>query len=356
MWVEAYRLAQFRQFRELSLKPGFGLNFFAGDNASGKTTLLEGLSVLARGRSFRSVRLQELTRRPGEGGWRVEVGSTGVTGLPERWRVCYEQRQLRYECGDQVIGKAEVAKQWPVLFLLPTSHRLIDDAPMARRGLLDWALFHVEPHFLTEWRGYQRALRQRNEGLRAGASTEVLQPWTLLLAASGERIDALRRRLVHDLMPYVTRELDALWPGLQLELSLQSGWDGTASLLDALQAQAAVDRRLRFTHSGPHRGELGLKVIGGAARTVLSRGQQKIVVAAILFGIASVLHARRGLWAPLMIDDWNSEMGDGLSQRLWSRVVRYAGQRWVTGFSAPPWAHQQIDHLFHVEQGTVTQC
>lgn len=356
MWVEAYRLAHFRQFRELSLKPGFGLNFFVGDNASGKTTLLEGLSVLARGRSFRSARLQELARRPGEVGWRVEVSSTGVTGLPERWRVGYEQRQLRYECGEEVMGRAEAAKRWPMLFLLPTAHQLIDDAPMARRGLLDWALFHVEPPFLTEWRSYQRALRQRNEGLRTGATAAELEPWTRLLAASGERIDAFRRRFVSDMVPYVASELEALWPGLQLELSLQSGWDHSVSLLAALQVQVAVDRRMRYTHSGPHRGELNLKVTGGAAKAVLSRGQQKILVAAIMLAIAGVLHARRGLWAPLMVDDWNAELGDGLSRRFWSRLARYEGQRWVTGFTTPAWADHQIDRLFHVEQGTVTRC
>lgn len=356
MWIQGLRLARFRQFDQLSLALDAGLNFFHGDNAAGKTSLLEALSVLSRGRSFRSAQLQDLAQHPGDGQWQVEVSSADQAQLPERWTVRFEQKQLRLERNGLPERRVEAARRWPLLFLLPTSHQVIDEAPAVRRGLLDWALFHVEPHFLATWREYQRVLRQRNEALRRGQSIQSLTPWTQVLARNGQAIHRRRVQLVDTLAPTVREELDALWPALHLSLQLQSGWGQHADLQEALQAQLETDRRLRYTHSGPHRAELLLKVSGLPARTLMSRGQQKILVAAVSFALARLLHASQGVWPILLVDDWNAEMGEPLAQRFWQRLCEYPGQRWITGFVPPAGDRAAIARLFHVEQGTVVGC
>lgn len=356
MWIQGLRLARFRGFEQLSLELASGLNFFFGDNAAGKTSLLEALSVLSRGRSFRSGQLQDLARIPGDGRWQVEARAADPGELPDRWSVRFEDRQLRLERNGQPERRVAAAQHWPLLFLLPTSHQIIDESPAIRRGLLDWALFHVEPSFLETWREYQRALRQRNEALREGQPVRSLAPWTQILARSGQALQRCRADLVRALGPRVSDELERLWPELKLALHLQSGWGQHEKLEDALAAQLETDRRLRFTHSGPHRAELLLKVGGLPARAVLSRGQQKILVAAVSFALAQQLQASQRRWPILLIDDWNAEMGPALAQRFWARLAAYPGQRWVTGFAPPPEAGAAIDRLFHVEQGGVTGC
>lgn len=353
MWIEGLRLARFRQFEHLSLELVSGLNFFHGDNAAGKSSLLEALSVLSRGRSFRSGQLQELARLPGDGQWQIEVRSADVDQLSDRWTVRFEQKQLRLERNSQPERLAEAARQWPLLFLLPTSHQIVDEAPAVRRGLLDWALFHVEPSFLDLWREYQRALRQRNEALRFGQAAEILAPWEQILARSGQAIHQRRVELVQALAPMVSEELNRLWPRLVLQLQLQSGWGQHADLQEALASQLETDRRLRYTHSGPHRAELLLKVSGLPARSLLSRGQQKILVAAVSLALARYLHARRGVWPIVLVDDWNAELGAPLAGRFWDRLLAYPGQRWITGFVPPDQAVSAGDRLFHVEQGRV---
>lgn len=356
MWIKGLRLAQFRRFEQLSLELVSGLNFFHGDNAAGKTSLLEALSVLSRGRSFRSGQLLDLAKRPGDGQWQVDVRSADFEQLSDRWTLRFDQKQLRLERNGQPERRVEAARHWPLLFLLPTSHQIIDESPAVRRGLLDWALFHVEPSFLDIWREYQRALRQRNEALKFGQPAQALRPWTEILARSGQALHQSRAELVHALVPLVSEELDRLWPRLGVELQLQSGWGQHASLQEALESQVETDRRLRFTHSGPHRAELLLKVSGLPARALLSRGQQKILVAAVSFALARYLHARNGWWPIFVADDWNAELGAPLARRFWERLSLYSGQRWITGFEPPEHGVAAIDRLFHVEQRGEVGC
>lgn len=356
MWIEALRLAQFRQFERLSLDLVSGLLFFYGDNAAGKTTLLEALCVLSRGRSFRSQHLQELARIPGDGQWQVELRTAGPEALPGRWTARFERRQHAVEHNGEPVRVVDAARHCPVLFLLPTAHQVIDQAPAIRRGLLDWALFHVEPSFLDVWRAYQRALRQRNEVLKRGQPDSVLAPWTELLATQGTALHRLRGNLVNELAPLVTEEVAVLWPSLALELRLLNGWGDQGDLHDALVAHQETDRRMRFTHRGPHRTELLLKVEGQPARAVLSRGQQKMLVAAFSFALGRLLQRKLSRWPMLAVDDWNAELGPPLAERFWQRLSRYPGQRWVTGFSPIQAGLGAVDGLFHVEQGQVVGC
>jgi DNA replication and repair protein RecF len=356
MWIEGLRLAQFRQFESLSLALVPGLLFFHGDNAAGKTSLLEALSVLSRGRSFRSSQLGELARVPGDAAWQVDLRTAEVEALPDRWTARFEQRQLSIERNGEPTRVLDAARQLPLLCLLPTAHQVIDEAPAIRRGLLDWALFHVEPSFLEIWRTYQRTLRQRNEALKRGQRPEAIRSWTQLLAERGGALHALRAQLVDALRPLVAREMDALWPRLELELRLQSGWGDQTDLQTALEAQEEIDRRLRYTHRGPHRAELLLKVQDLPAKAVLSRGQQKMLVAAVHFALGGLLQSRLNQWPLLAVDDWNAELGPALAERFWERLTRYPGQRWITGFTPPGKEPNAVARLFHVEQGRVSGC
>src|SRR5271167_3091566 len=184
------------QSAALDLDPQFTL--ISGPNASGKTSLLEALYVLGRGRSFRTRRLEHLIRHGatqfvvfGEVDTATRRVPMGVEGSAAGVRAQID--------GDRPASLAELARILPVQIIDPEVHHLIEEGPSRRRRFLDWGVFHVEPVFIGHWRRYQQALKQRNAALKSGQPRGVVSVWDSDLARSGELLNAARARYVEAL-------------------------------------------------------------------------------------------------------------------------------------------------------------
>src|SRR6202142_786046 len=166
MTLRRIQVSDFRCLRsaELDLDPEFTL--ISGPNASGKTSLLESIYVLGRGRSFRTRRIDNLIRTGCE---RFII--YGQVELPERRTglgVEGSVQGIRAKLsGERVSSLAELAAVLPVQIIDPEVHRLIEEGPSRRRRFLDWGVFHVEHEFVHRWQQYQLVLKQRNAGLKA---------------------------------------------------------------------------------------------------------------------------------------------------------------------------------------------
>ncbi|ULQ47867.1 DNA replication and repair protein RecF [Flagellatimonas centrodinii] len=358
MRVTQLRLGQFRIFAQLTWQPAPGLNLIYGDNAAGKTTLLEAMAVLSRGRSFRTPQLAELSRHGTDSAWQVSAELQPTAAAPDAWRGRYEQRRLALSCNRQPVTLVDAARALPILTVVPGLHRVIDEGPGVRRGLIDWGLFHVEPSFLTEWRQYQRVLRQRNALLKQQAGLERLEPWTQMLATHGERLAAVRQLYVDRLAPAFAATAQRLLPGIHPRLRLLPGWPARQlSLAEALAQNGETDRQLGFTRVGPHRAELRILADDHAARATLSRGQQKLLVLSFVLAQAQGVAEATQVWCPLLIDDWAAELSPASADRVWAVLQDYPGQRWLTDFTPPAGRSLAADGaVFHVEQGGLREC
>jgi len=344
----------FRRFDTLSLRPHRRLNFLYGDNASGKTSLLETVYCLGRGRSFRGSSLQDCTGPVGRG-WRLrghyQRDSLPTQTVDAQWRSGEGLRQLHE--GVETT-RVELIRGYPVQILEPGLHKLLQDGPSYRRSFLDWGVFHVEQSFHDTWRRYSRALRQRNLALRARAPAAEVDPWSRELASAGEQLQTLRRRVLERTLPgfgvLVQRLLDTdAW-----SLELSPGWPEGASLLASLRERLERDRQAGLTQDGPHRAELRLRLHSRQARSLISRGQQKQLIAALLISQCELIASETGSPPILLVDDFASELGEDYQQRLWSVLGEYAGQVFVTGFEVPASLSRPDESaLFHVEQGRV---
>src|SRR5471032_3018684 len=190
---------------ELSLAPG--TNLIRGPNASGKTSLLEGIYLLGRGRSFRTRNSERLIRH-GEEHLRAAGRTMGELGQPIRVRVARDKSTVAEVAGIAVASLAELAQVFPVQVIEPGIHRLLEEGSPRRRRWLDWAVFHVEPNFIDAWQRYARALRQKNAALRT--SPDLARAWDSELVRHGETITATRRRLLESLKPYWQEALQRL--------------------------------------------------------------------------------------------------------------------------------------------------
>ena len=346
--VEELRVSGLRILRDFRIEPRASVNVLIGPNGAGKTSVLEALSLLGFGRSFRSGGFAALIDREGrtlEVFARVRCGERAVRLGMGRSRGDTSW-SLRVDA-EPAKGLAAVARYMPMAVFEPDCHELIQGGPDGRRRLADWAMFHVEPALVSDWRRYHRALRQRNELLRNGGRPSEFRSWEQVLSQSGERLAAWRESHVATFGEKLSRLLPLLSEALSgTQLSYRPGWEGE-SLADAIEQSRDEDRRVGYGRVGPHRFDYQLADRHGLLAKRLSRGQQKIAALAFTLAQAQLLTEATHVAPVICLDDLGSEL-DEKHQRLALGVVEDLGaQTWITGVS--PLVGIPEEAVFHVE-------
>lgn len=354
MAVRQLRLVGFRALATQTLAFSPGLNILFGDNASGKTSLLEALDIASRGRSFRTQHLSEIARWDGNGEWALDVAHDHAVG-DDLLKLRYRAGNLEVRRQSEIWNREQMARSLPALILGPDLHRLMDDGPRVRRAFMDWALFHVEHTFAEHWRRYQQALRQRNAAIRRYAPKAQVSAWNDSLLSAGAVITEHRQQLVEGLKWHFAASVSktALLPGV--DINYRQGWTKNLSFEAALERADAHPGTQSPTPVGPHRGDLELLAGSARVQSSLSRGQQKVFLIILALALANLVHERVGHWPLLAIDDWHAELSDKTAALILEKLRTYQGQRIVSCFDTPITPVTEA-RLFHVEQGRFTEC
>jgi DNA replication and repair protein RecF len=354
MFIKSLRIENFRNLGSVCIEPHPRLNFFYGDNGAGKTSMLEALVVLSRGKSFKTTRAEELTGVD-KASFRVvseieQSGRTHKLGLERSGRLWKARKD-----GQDVALLSVLTRQLPLVLMEPGSNLLVSGSPDVRRRFLDWGVFHVEPAFLDTWRRYSRALKQRNAALRA-KEVKVLDSLDEVTAGLGEALHVLRLAYFGHLQSLFERRPGKApgQPADELHLSYLPGWKG-GPLLEALGRSRKHDLDSGATSQGPHRADILMSQNGQAIRTLLSRGEQKNLAAELLLTQARLLSAK-GEAPLLLLDDLASEFDQDHFELTLDKALGCAGQVWVTGTRAPSFSAAYAAHkVFHVERGAVRE-
>jgi DNA replication and repair protein RecF len=346
-----FEVDQFRCLErvEIALDPRY--NLFVGKNASGKTSLLEALFFLGRGRSFRTRRLDRLVRQ-GHDAFRL-IGRVSVEGRATVIGIGGSRSATEIRIGGAPAqSAAELATHFPPQIIDPEVHKLLEEGPHRRRRFLDWGVFHVEHHFMETWQRYHRALRQRTAALRLPNGSAAVRVFEPELLASGSQLSVMRLKYIENLSPVVA-DLGLRLLGLPVSVVLNSGWPADEDFAEALTRSRDRDLRLGVTHVGPHRADISVRVAGLAAKERISRGQQKLLAAALTLAQLALQEGQQPGRSVLLLDDPAAELdGDSLA-RLLAVVRELPVQLFVTALRPDLPGLGEPGALFHVEQGTI---
>jgi len=330
------------------------LNCFIGDNGAGKTSLLEALAVLSKGRTFRSGQISSLI---GPEAQNFQIVSMVESQAGDKHRLGMERGADYWTArhnGEDVTQLSELTKLLPYVLLAPGSHTLVSGPPDGRRKYLDWGVFHVEHAFLVLWRRYSRVLKQRNAALRQSNSmmVESLDPQFIQL---GEQLHLARDKHANRLNEMLQQKLPLFNQTLDgITLSYRKGWAGD-SLSEAIKLAGPRDMDRGLTGPGPHKADLYLALNGTPAKERLSRGEQKAMTAAMIMAQAQLI-CESGEKPVLMLDDLASELDAEHMGRVLKAGLDLGVQIWLTGTELTP-AIDACDGsytVFHVEHGRVT--
>lgn len=350
--LESLRLQNFRCFDQLGLKFQEKGAVFIGDNAQGKTSLLEAICVLLRLQSPRTHRLKQLVKfeTPAFGiaggafgaERRVDYGLTNQSGLT-----------LRRD-GEEVASTADyLSGGGLVVWMGNEDLKLVRGPGEDRRHFLDFIGMQVEPGYRRAATRYRKALKARNALLKDRRATrKSIDAYTAILVEEGAVIQQGRTRIVADLAEHAAAAQKAV-SAKDESLVLDYKWSGGENLAETLDMAFQKDLDLRQTTIGPHRDDLSLKLNGLPARDYASEGQQRTLVLALKLAQGRLLQQRSESLPLFLIDDVFGEL-DGTRRNALLEWIPDEAQCFITTTTLD-WMTQSSREwpVFRVTEGSV---
>lgn len=362
MTVEQLTVQGLRNLLAVDMHPGKAINLICGPNASGKTSLLEALHLLALARSFRTQKLASMITS-GRDACQLfarlssPAGGSIPLGMSRRLDGDHEIRLN----GENLRSTSELAMLLPVQVIAPAGVGLLEASPSVRRQFLDWGVFHFDQRFYGLWKQAQRLLKQRNSALKCGTiSASVRASFEPGMVQVAEQLDELRRAYVEALEPLFLASLKRLVDIPELQTSYYRGWNRDKDLQQVLDETLERDQSLGYTQRGPQRADIRFTIEGVNAAERLSRGQQKLVTIALRLAQGQLLGrgAEGGTSQCLfLVDDLAAELDWQHRQQVCQQLAELQTQVFVTAVNkaelAGAWPPETELTCFAIEQGEV---
>jgi DNA replication and repair protein RecF len=326
MYVSELRLVDFRNYPRLEQSLAGGLTLLVGDNAQGKTNLLEAICVAAVGSSPRTSTDAQLIR------WDQPAAAVKLRVERRTRDPLSVEAQLRRGAGRAVRingvprRTADLVGQVGVVVFMTADLEIVKGEPAARRKFLDRELGALSRSYQWHLSRYRRVLEQRNEALRqlrtSRRSAAALESWDEQLARYGGHLVDKRRRFVDVLNGLAAAHYAAqAGPDHRLAIRYLPGLDAarpvpddahqaTAAIAEALAAGREEEIRRGITLAGPHRDDLGLEGDGVDLRMYGSQGEQRSTAIALKLGLRDLLERTLGEPPILLLDDVLSELDE----------------------------------------------
>lgn len=360
MTLKRIKITNIRNLSQADLTPVSRVNILYGANGSGKTSVLEAIHFLATTRSFRTSQFRHLLS---QGAQQALVFARIDPFSEQRLSALGVERddqgnvKARYD--GRTLDSAELASLLPVQVIHSGTFELLDGSPTVRRQFLDWGCFHSESAFITRWRSFKRALKQRNSLLKYGKIDPIqMQVWNREFVEQGQALTDLRDRYLQALIPEFEQILSVLLGDVPIRLGFSAGWDRKRALADMLDENFARDLQHGFTQLGPQRADLRFRLEQKNAADILSRGQKKLVVSALKLAQGSLYRRYSNRPCIYLFDDLPSELDDKHCRLFCDFISQSLDQCFITCVDPDTmtqfWASDIDLSLFHLDSGRLS--
>lgn len=370
--IKKLKIHQFRNLSDIRLSLGC-INLFIGQNGSGKTSLLEAVFLLSRGKSFRHHEPKRYIAHTAEQCTVWGQFADGSTLAIAKHKID-SKTELRHN-QNPIATQALATRLLPVLVIDPSGMDILEDGSATRRQLLDFLCFHANPAFHGIWLEYQRALKQRNtllklpNAINAPAIHAQILAWDRILSDTARQLHSIRTQVFERWQSDFDATIRTLLPQYQqqLHLTYQAGFDTDSDLQTLLKDRLNSDIELGYTRIGSHRADLAItlktplangKTHKEQAVNVLSRGQKKLLITALKLSGLPQLCEQTDHQPIVLVDDIDSELDDRASSLLLAMLVGLPCQVFVSSLDKKIVAMiQEISEkelmVFGVEKGNI---
>ena len=397
--IERLQISHLRNLTQVNLHSA-ACNVIIGANGSGKTSLLEAIFLLSRGKSFRHHQPKRyIQHHQNAATVYAKINDNSTLAIQKQADATTVLRLNQTTVYNQSI----LTEQLPTLLIDPSTMDMLEQGSASRRQLLDWLVFHMKQGFHPQWVAYQRLLKQRNSLLKKTRHlTQVqlaeLKSWDKGLSNHAALIHHYREHIFAEWQPYFADSIAQLLPAYaeQLSLSYNAGYDTSIALDVQLNERLEQDLQLGYTRIGNHRADIHvhwrssdsaqtnseyannaletdvnvpLAILKEQAANVLSRGEKKLLITALrLSQLPLLLHNEKGsevanndfkyrVTPVVLLDDITAELDDRAIKILLSTLSQLPCQVFMTSLTEDIvplvqglWSDPK---MFHVKQGQV---
>lgn len=408
--IERLQVSHLRNLDRINMQVAT-CNVFIGANGSGKTSLLESIFLLSRGKSFRHSQPKRYIQHHQPSAVvhaKLTDGSTlAIQKQPDATTILRLNQNTVY-------NQSILTEQLPTLLIDPSSMDMLEQGSAGRRQLLDWLVFHMKPSFHPQWVAYQRLLKQRNSLLKQSKTLTQrqlmeLKSWNQGLADHAALIHHYREQVFLAWQPYFEKSIAQLLPNYaqQISLSYNAGYDTSIALDEQLNERLSQDLQLGYTRIGSHRADIHvhwrsegdnegssgsegdksksaatdkadsaarLPKLKEQAANVLSRGEKKLLITALrLSQLPMLLHTntepaatddaldpalKTGTTPVVLLDDITAELDDRAIDILLATLAKLPCQVFMTSLTVQVLPlvkrYWSSPTMFHMKQGQLT--
>ena len=329
MVVKKVELYDYRNYANLSVDFCGGINILCGDNAQGKTNLLEAIYFCGVGRSPRTPRDKELIKKGSERGKiKLTQEDRGGENTVEILLDVRENKRVAIN-GMPISRMGELMGAFAAVYFSPDEMRIIKDAPGDRRRFMDIALCRMSKSYFYLLGRYNKILSQRNRLLKSGKVTDdVLDVWDAQLVSAGAKIAKTRRGYVERLSKFASEAHEYLSDGkeklyLEYEGFAGSEQEAAESFASELMRNRERDKMLCFTSVGIQKDDIAVKIGETDVRAYGSQGQQRTAALSLKLSEMELHGEQSGEYPVLLLDDVLSELDPYRQRKLIERSRKY---------------------------------
>lgn len=357
MIIQSMELKNFRNYRELKLEFDKNTNIFYGDNAQGKTNILEAAYLSGTTKSHKGSRDRELIRFGEEEGHLRTFVKKG--SMDYRIDIHLKKNKTKGIAVNGVpIKKAgELFGIANFVFFSPEDLSIIKEGPGERRRFLDMELCQLDKLYLHNLVSYNRVLLQRNRLLKDLAYRrdleETLEIWDLQLAEYGRQIIAGRElfiRQLGEIISEIHKKLSGGREALHISYERNAGQD---ELFDAIRGNRDRDKKMKTSTVGPHRDDLKFMIDSIDIRKFGSQGQQRTAALSLKLSEIELVKKRIQDTPILLLDDVLSELDHNRQNYLLNSIHDIQTMITCTGLDEFVNHRFSINKIFRVVEGTV---
>ena len=359
MYIQSLELKNYRNYDRLIIEFSSGTNILYGDNAQGKTNILEAVYLGATTKSHRGSKDKEIIRF-GENESHIRIHLM-KQDIGHQIDMHLKKSRTKGAAIDRIPIKrsSDLLGFVPVIFFSPEDLSIIKNGPSERRKFLDIELSQLEKMYLHQLSSYNRVMAQRNNLLKQLAYQrellDTLDSWDLPLVKYGSEVIRYRQKFIEDLNEII-REIHKNLTGKKEKIVLKYDYSvNYDEFLTVLQRKREIDLKYASTGAGPHRDDIEFLVNGIDIRKFGSQGQQRTAALSLKLAQIELVKRQTGETPILLLDDVLSELDSSRKNYLLDSIKDIQTLITCTGLEEFINSHLQIDKMFQVKSGKIVR-
>ena len=361
MYVKYLNLVNFRNYNNLSLQLCNGTNLFIGDNAQGKTNILEALYYSSIGKSHRTNKDKELIN------WACQDGYISAYVVKKRLdkkidiKIFKDGRKAININSIKVNKLQDLVGILNVVMFSPEDLNIVKDSPAHRRKFLDIELCKLDKKYYYALSSYKKVLLERNMILKKYSDTDMIDIYDTKISEYGSYILKKRIKYIEKLNEYADSIHSDITQGresirFEYLMQLKQSDNLKENLYNLIKANRNKDIEKKVTSVGPHRDDFSILINDIDVKTFGSQGQQRTSVLTIKFASLNIIKEIIGEYPLLLLDDVLSELDIKRQEYILKSIEEMQTLITCTGIvDIKKHLKQQNIKVFNVENGKISE-